>query len=99
MCIKPINKTKNKVKSKKDERERPISEVDFINTSNRLKEEYLDRYEGLKSEILSSTRFDENSDLSMAYLGKASINKVKIIKLLQKRNFQYQNKGIQQENY
>ena len=66
---------KDKVKSKKDERERPISEVDFTNTSDRLKEEYLDRYEGVKSEILSTTRFNKNSDLSMTYLGKASINK------------------------
>ena len=66
---------KNKVKTEKDERERPISETDFTNTSDRLKEEYLDRYEGVKSDILSATRFDENSDLSMTYLSKASINK------------------------
>ena len=32
-------------------------------------EEYLDRYEGVKSEILNTTRFDENSDSSMTYLG------------------------------
>ena len=51
MCIKLINKMKNKVKSKKDERERPISEVDFIHTSDLLKEEYLGRYKGVKSEI------------------------------------------------
>ena len=49
MSVKPINKIKDKVKRKKAERERPISEVDFINTSDRLKEEYLDRYEGVKS--------------------------------------------------
>ena len=75
MSVKPINKMKDKVKSKNHEREKPISEVDLINTSDRLKEEYLDRHEGVKSEILSTTRFDENSDLSMTYLGKASINK------------------------
>ena len=40
-----------------------------------LKEEYLNRYEGVKSEILSTTRFDENSDLSMTYLGKTNIVK------------------------
>ena len=32
----------NKTKSKKDEKERPISEIDFRNTSDKLKEEYLD---------------------------------------------------------
>ena len=36
---------KNKTKGKK---EKPISEIDFRNTSDRLKEEYLDMYEGVK---------------------------------------------------
>ena len=46
--VRPINKTKNKIKSGKDEKERPISKINFRDTSNRLKEEYLDRYEGVK---------------------------------------------------
>ena len=37
---------------------------------NRSKEEYLDKYKGIRSEILNTTRFDENSDLSTTYLGK-----------------------------
>ena len=53
--------------------------MDFRNTSDRLKEEYLDRYKGETSEILSTTRFDENSDLSTTYLGKTNIvNAIKI---------------------
>ena len=36
-------------------------------------EEYLDRYEGVKSEILNTTRFDNNSDVSMTYLGRSSM--------------------------
>ena len=36
----------------------------------KLKEEYLDVYKGIQSEILSTKRFDENSDLSTTYLGK-----------------------------
>ena len=35
----------------------------------------MDRYEGVKSEILSNTRFNENSDLSTTYIGMMSINK------------------------
>ena len=35
-----------------------------------MREEYLDRYEGAISEILNTTRFDENIDLSTTYLGK-----------------------------
>ena len=36
-------------------------------------EEYLDRYEGFKSEILNTTRFDENTDLSTTYLGRSNM--------------------------
>ena len=36
-----------------------------------LDEEYLDVYEGIQSEIVNTTRFDENSDLSTTYLGKS----------------------------
>ena len=67
ISVRPLNKERNKAKSKHNEKESPISEVDFKNTSDRLKEEYLDRYERVKSEILSTTRFDDSSDLSMIY--------------------------------
>ena len=43
-------------------------------------EEYLDVYEGIQSEILNTTRFDENSDLSTTYLGKADRSKNNKIK-------------------
>ena len=32
-----------------------------------LKTEYLDVYKGIQTEILSTTRFDDNSDLSTTY--------------------------------
>ena len=35
-----------------------------------LQEEYLDVYEGIQSDIVSSSRFDENSDISATYLGR-----------------------------
>ena len=44
-----------------------------MDTSDRLTEEYLDRYEGVKSEILYTTRFDENSGLSMTFLGRSNM--------------------------
>ena len=40
MSVRPIIKTKNKTKDKQKEEERPISEIDFRDTSDRLKEEY-----------------------------------------------------------
>ena len=50
-----------------------LLEVNLVDNLNRLKEEYLDRYEGVKSEIVDSTRFDKNSDLSKTYLGKINM--------------------------
>ena len=47
-----------------------ILELDFGQTPDISREEYLDVYEGIQSEILNITRFDENSDLSTTYLGK-----------------------------
>ena len=35
-----------------------------------LQEKYWDVYEGIQSDIVSSNRFDENSDISTSYLGK-----------------------------
>ena len=43
---------------------RDILESDFGQIPDILREEYLDVYEGIQSEILSTTRFEENSDLS-----------------------------------
>ena len=50
-------------------------ELDFIPTQSILKEEYLDVYEGIQSEILNTTRFDENSDLCTTYLGRSDRSK------------------------
>ena len=55
------------------EKDRPTSEVCLVDTSDRLTEKYLDRYKGVKSEILVKTRFNENSDLSMTYLAKTNM--------------------------
>ena len=55
--------------------ERNLLELDFGPTPNILKEEYLDVYEGIQSEILNTTRFDEYSDLSTTYLGKSDRSK------------------------
>ena len=45
-------------------------EVDFGTNLQNLQAEYLDEHEGIQSDIVSSSRFDENSDISMTYLGK-----------------------------
>ena len=63
-----MNKCRNKSETKEDEK--PV-ELDFGNMPLKLCEEYLDVYEGIQSEIVSTTRFNENSDLSMTYLGRS----------------------------
>ena len=50
--------------------EREYKELDFGPIPQKLQEEYLDIYDGIQSDIVSSSRFDENSDISMTYLGK-----------------------------
>ena len=55
-------------------------ELDFGQTLDILREEYLDVYEGIQPEILNTTRFEENSDPSTTYLGKADRSKSNMIK-------------------
>ena len=62
-------KAMNKYKSKPDV-DREFNELDFGTMPQKLQEEYMDIYEGIHSEIVSSNRFDENSDVSTTYLGK-----------------------------
>ena len=71
--------------------ERDIVELDFGPTPNILKEEYFDMYEGIQSEILNTTRFDENSDLNTTHLGKS--DRFKNDKIKQRNPFLYQSKG------
>ena len=63
--IKPVNRYKMKPNEEKEFRE-----VDFGTISQNLQDEYLDVYEGIQSDIVSSSRFDETSDISMSYLGR-----------------------------
>ena len=66
LSINAVNKHKINTKGKGD-----IVELDFSVMPEVLKEEYLDMYDGIHLEIVSTTRFDENSDLSTTYLGRS----------------------------
>ena len=70
MIIRPANnKRLNSIV--KDKNEGDISlRVDLTDALNGSTEEYLDRYERVISEILNTTWFDENTDLSTTYIGK-----------------------------
>ena len=47
---------------------------------NKVKETYFDKYEGIQSEISQVTRFDENTNLSMTYLGKRGQTRKSVIR-------------------
>ena len=57
--IRTANKEKYKRNSNIEEEERYMLELDFVDMLEKLKEKYLDVYEGIQSEILSTTRFNE----------------------------------------
>ena len=63
-------KAVNKYKCKSSAEDREFKELDFGTMPQKLQEEYMAVYKGIQSEIVSSNRFDENSDLSTTYLGR-----------------------------
>ena len=65
LSVKPVNRYKIRLDTGKE-----FSEIDFGTVPQNLQEEYLDVYKGIQSDIVSSSRFDENSDKSTTYLGK-----------------------------
>ena len=56
--IKPVNRYKIKPDTGKEFRE-----LDFVTVPQNLQEEYLDVYKGIQSDVVSSSRFNENSDI------------------------------------
>ena len=52
----------------------------MIFEENKVKETYFDKYEGIQSKISQVTRFDENTDLSMTYLGRIGQTRKSVIK-------------------
>ena len=70
MNVGPVNNKKLNRVLKDKNKDNITLRVDLVDILNGSKEEYLDRYEGVISEILHTTRFDENTDLSKTYLEK-----------------------------
>ena len=74
MTIKPAKF--NKIVKGKDKNE-SLLKVNLVKRSGSSREEYLNRYEGVKPEIADTTRFYENSDLSTTYLGRIDMTQDK----------------------
>ena len=73
MTIRPVKFNRAVRGTKSKNVNESLLEVNLVDTLDRSKEEYLDKYEGVKSQIVDTTRFDENLDLSMTYLGKINM--------------------------
>ena len=56
-----------------------------------LKEDYLDVDDGIQLEVVSTTRFDENSDISTTYLGRS--NRAKCDKVKAEESFPISEQG------
>ena len=69
LTVRPLEEKKHRrLFSTLEIQEDQISEMIF--EENKVKEAYLDRYEGgVQSEVSQATRFDESTDLSTTYLG------------------------------
>ena len=49
--------------------------IDFSGISEKLKSDYLDVYDGVNAEVISTNRFDEDMDLSTTYLGQVDMSR------------------------
>ena len=55
--------------------ERETLDIDFGLYPDVLKSKYLDVYEGVHAEMVYANKFNENSDLSMTYLGQTKMTR------------------------
>ena len=60
---------------KLQEEELVSTDVNFVGSPEKLKAEYLDVYEGVYAEVISTDRFDEDMDLSTAYLWQVDMTR------------------------
>ena len=49
--------------------------INFGASSIKLKANYLDVYEGVYAEVISTNRFDEDTDISTTYLGQVNMTR------------------------
>ena len=77
-------KNQRKIYDRLKEEYRQVIEIDFGDTTEKLKGEYLDMYDGVKLEVLSTTKFNENLGLKTTYLGRINMTRLDKIKTEEK---------------
>ena len=71
--VKAMNRYKSKPNVSKE-----FKELDFGTTPQKLQEKYMDIYDEISSDIVSSNRFNKDSDISTTNLGKIGDNRDKL---------------------
>ena len=72
------------------------SSLNFGNSPENLKTEYLDVYKGVYAEVINSDKFDEDPDISTTYLGKVDMTRDTEVKA--KENFPMTTRGYTRGN-
>ena len=68
--------------------------VNFGGSPDKLKSKYLDIYEGVYAEIVSSDRFDKDTDFSTTYLGQIDMTRDTEVKAEENHTWLYKRKII-----
>ena len=74
------------------EKEMLKASVNFGRSPEKLKSDYLDVYEGVYAEVISTDRFDEDTDLSTTYLGQVDMTRSTEVKA--EESFHYYSKRL-----
>ena len=79
--IKPINYQKHKrIYRKMNKEQGEKVDIDFGESPQIMKDRYMDIYDGVYAEVVATSRFDENVDLSTTYLGRNNMQREEILK-------------------
>ena len=55
-------------------------DIDFRESPEIMKRKYMDVYDDIYPEVVTTSRFDENVDLSMTYLGRTNMKREEVMK-------------------
>ena len=79
--IKPIDNTEHKKMYRKMGKEGGgWLDIDFRESPEIMKSRYMDVYDNIYAEVVTNSRFDENVDLSMTYLGRIDMKRDEVMK-------------------
>ena len=79
--IKSIDYREHKTMYRKMGKEGERLDIDFGESLEIMRSRYMDVYDEVYAELVMTSRFDENVDLSMTYLGRIDIKREEVMKV------------------